>query len=173
LAASFIGPYVFPAAGELAVVAALGVGVAVPEVLLLALVGSIASDQLAYGAGRVGGSGLAHRMLLPHRREQLERRVHRHAVTALIPGRMVPGARTWIAVLAGVARLDYRRFSLLNLAGCALWAAVFTVVGVVFGATADVEGIIDGIRHWVWPIVVTITLLIAARVLYIRRKGQP
>ncbi len=167
--ASFIGPYLFPAAGELAIVAAIGLTGDVAAVLAFGIAGAVASDQAAFVAGRVGGSRIADRMLVPERRAQLAARVHRHAAVALVPGRMLPGARTWIAVLAGVAHLRYRRFSLLNLAGCVIWAVVFAVVGVVFGATADVEGIVEVIRRWEWPIFFGVLALILGRMAWIRR----
>lgn len=170
LVASFVGPYLFPAAGELAVVAAIGLGVDPWLVLLVGLVGSVASDQLGYAIGRFGGSPIASRMLLPERRAVLEERVHRHAVIALVPGRMLPGARTWVAILAGIARVRWRRFALLNLAGCTLWAAVLTVVGVVFGETADVDAVIARIRQWELPIFVAVLVLFAARALWVRHQ---
>ncbi len=168
LLASFLGPYVFPAAGELAVVAAIGLGIDVWLVLVLGIVGSVMSDQLGYGIGRAGGSPIADRMLLPSKREALEERVHRHATKALIPGRLLPGVRTWIAILAGIARMPHARFSTLNFAGCVLWSVTFTTIGVVFGATVDVEAIVASIRHWEVPIFVTICALFLARMLYVR-----
>jgi membrane protein DedA with SNARE-associated domain len=170
--AAFLGPYLFPAAGELAVVAAIGLGLDPLLVFALGFAGSVASDQLGYVIGRVGGSPIANRMLLPERRAELEERVHRHAFLALVPGRMIPGARTWIAILAGIARLPWRRFAALNAAGCVLWSAVLVVVGVVFGATVDVEAVIDGIRHWQLPIFVFVCGLFGARMLYVRRQRR-
>lgn len=143
--ASFVGPYLFPAAGELAIVAAIGLGLDPLLVFSLGLAGSIASDQLGYGIGRAGGSPIVERMVLPERRAVLEDRVHRHAVVALVPGRMLPGARTWVAILAGIARLPWARFSALNAIGCLIWAAAFVAaVGEVDGGEA-LEGAVAGV----------------------------
>jgi membrane-associated protein len=149
---AFIGPYLFPAAGELAIVAAVGLGVSVPLVFVLGVAGGMASDQLAFGVGRFGGRRAAQWMITPERRAQLDDRMHRHAVWALVGGRMLTGVRTWLAILAGVAHMRWARFSLLNLVGCMLWAGVFIAIGAIFGATTDVEAIVERLLHWAWPI---------------------
>ena len=146
---SAVGPYVFPAAGEIAIVLAAGTRSS-PwwQIVVLATAGGIASDHAAYWVGRIGGSRLVARFLNPQRRIAYEERVARHAPLWLVLGRLVTGVRTYLAVAAGAARYSYGLFSAYNLAGCAIWALAFTLVGYLLGAAFDVKSFVDQIEHY-------------------------
>ncbi|MEP7000957.1 MAG: VTT domain-containing protein [bacterium] len=57
----------------------------------------------------------------------------RHGTTAVLLGRFIPFARMLISPLAGLSSMSFARFSLFNIAGAALWSAVFCGVGYFFG----------------------------------------
>jgi membrane-associated protein len=146
---SALGPYVFPAAGEIAVVLAAGTRSSpLWQIVALATAGGVASDHAAYWVGRIGGSRLVARFLTPQRRVAYEERVARHAPPWLVLGRLVTGVRTYLAVAAGAGRYSYRLFSAYNLAGCVIWALAFTVVGYAIGAAFDVKRFVDQIEHY-------------------------
>jgi len=109
---SAVGPYVFPAAGEIAIVLAAGTRSSpLWQIAVLATAGGIASDHAAYWVGRIGGSRLVARFLTPQRRIAYEERVGRHAPPWLVLGRLVTGVRTYLAVAAGAARYSYGLFN--------------------------------------------------------------
>jgi membrane-associated protein len=146
---SAVGPYVFPAAGEIAIVLAAGTRSSpLWQIVVLATAGGIASDHAAYWVGRIGGSRLVARFLTPQRRVAYEERVARHAPPWLVLGRLVTGVRTYLAVAAGAARYSYGLFSAYNLAGCVIWALAFTLVGYLLGAAFDVKSFVDQIEHY-------------------------
>jgi len=146
---SALGPYVFPAAGEIAVVLAAGTrSNPLWQIVVLATAGGAAGDHAAYWVGRVGGSRLTARFLTPQRRIAYEERVARHAPPWLVLGRLVTGVRTYLAVAAGAGRYSYGRFSAYNLAGCLIWALAFTAVGYALGTAFDVKSFVNQVERY-------------------------
>src|SRR5260370_10528724 len=127
---SALGPYVFPAAGEIAVVLAAGTRSSpLWQIVVLATAGGAAGDHAAYWVGRIVASRLVATFFTPQRRVAYAERVARHAPPWLVLGRLVTGVRTYLAVSARAGRYSYRLFSAYNLAGCVIWALAFTAVG--------------------------------------------
>ena len=58
----------------------------------------------------------------------------RHGNKALVIGRFVPFVRTYVTVVAGVTRMDRRRFFLWSLVGAVLWVLSITLAGFFLGA---------------------------------------
>ncbi len=58
---------------------------------------------------------------------------HKYGGPALIIGRFVPIIRTFAPILAGVVRLDFKKFVLFNVAGGALWVGTLTLSGYFLG----------------------------------------
>ncbi len=165
---SAVGPYAFPAAGEIAIVLAAGTRSSpLWEVVVLATAGGAASDHAAYWVGRIGGSRLVGRFLTPQRRIAYEERVARHAPPWLVFGRMVTGVRTYLAVAAGAGRYSYGLFSAYNLAGCVIWALAFTIVGYLLGAAFDVKTFVDQIEHY--SLVVAALVILAYIAIFVWR----
>lgn len=172
---SAVGPYVFPAAGEIAIVLAAGTRSSpLWQIVTLAAAGGVASDHAAYWVGRLGGSRLVARFLTPQRRLEYERRIARQAPPWLVLGRLVTGVRTYLAVAAGAGRYSYRLFSVYNLAGCLIWAIAFTIAGYALGAAFDVKRFVTQIERYT---VVVAGLVILAYVVvfgsrYLRSRAR-
>jgi len=58
---------------------------------------------------------------------------------ALIMGRFVPIVRTFAPIIAGVVKLDFRRFALYNILGAILWIASLTLLGYFLGKKFERE----------------------------------
>ncbi|OZB81116.1 VTT domain-containing protein, partial [Microbacterium sp. 13-71-7] len=61
---------------------------------------------------------------------------------SLVLGRFVPIVRTYVPLVAGTARLPYRRFLVWNVIGGVLWVAGMTAIGLLLGG---IPGIVDNI----------------------------
>jgi membrane-associated protein len=59
----------------------------------------------------------------------------KHGNKALVIGRFVPFVRTFITVVAGVTRMDRRRFFVWSAIGAALWVLSITLLGYFLGTT--------------------------------------
>jgi membrane-associated protein len=57
-----------------------------------------------------------------------------HGNIALVLGRFVPIVRTYVTVVAGVTRMDRRRFFTWSAVGAVLWVTVVTLLGYFLGA---------------------------------------
>jgi membrane-associated protein len=57
----------------------------------------------------------------------------KHGSSALVIGRFVPFVRTFITVVAGVTRMDRKRFFLWSAVGAALWVVAITLLGYFLG----------------------------------------
>ena len=63
-----------------------------------------------------------------------DRLLERKATAAVFIARLLPLARTFISLPAGARRVPLVRFVLLTIAGCAIWALGFVLIGVSAGA---------------------------------------
>ena len=57
----------------------------------------------------------------------------KHGSKALVIGRFVPFVRTYITVVAGVTRMDRRKFFVWSLVGAAIWVVSITTLGYFLG----------------------------------------
>lgn len=57
----------------------------------------------------------------------------RHGASAVLFGRFVPVVRMLISFVAGISKMEARRFALYNVVGAAIWAGVFCAIGYFFG----------------------------------------
>lgn len=103
------------------------------------LVGSVAGDNLSYAIGRcfgrtayfaVTGGEAARR-----RYEWAADVLCRHGGWILPAARFVPAGRTAITLAAGTVRVEWRDFFVWDLLAGAIWAAVYTALGYLGGAT--------------------------------------
>jgi membrane-associated protein len=92
---------------------------------LLLSVASIVGNTVGYGIGRVTGQALYARPdSLLFKRKHL-RRAHdfyeRHGGATVLIARFMPIVRTFVPVVAGVANMNLRRYTVFNIVGGLLW----------------------------------------------------
>jgi membrane-associated protein len=116
-------------------------GVDTPFVeLVLALVlltaAAVLGNVVGYEIGRAIGPPLYQRdgrILKRKYFDQTSDFFDKHGSKALVIGRFVPFVRTFITVVAGVTRMDRRRFLLWSFAGAVLWVMSITLLGYFLG----------------------------------------
>jgi len=94
----------------------------------------------------------------------------KHGGKAIIVARFVPLVRTFVPVIAGVAKMRYREFAVFNIVGGISWVVSMTVGGFVLGKTFPDLG-----RHIEKVIIVIVVLSVLPMVLEwvkSRRKGK-
>lgn len=57
----------------------------------------------------------------------------RHGGKTLILGRFLPIIRTFAPILAGVIKIDFKKFMLYNIIGCVAWVFSLTLIGYFLG----------------------------------------
>lgn len=86
---------------------------------------------------------------------------------ALIMGRFIPIVRTFAPIIAGIVRLDYRKFAFYNITGAFLWITSLTLLGFFLGRKFEKE-INDYLLYIIvgFILITTIPLVIT----YLKRK---
>ncbi|WP_035800431.1 DedA family protein [Kitasatospora mediocidica] len=116
-------------------------------VCLLVVAAAIAGDQVGYLFGRrVGPSLLRRGNSRLFRQENVEKAsafFERHGPKAIVLARFVPIVRTFVPIVAGVGRMDYRTFVIFNAVGGVLWGGGVTLLGYFLGQVAFVRDHID------------------------------
>ena len=111
--------------------------------LALILVGlflaATAGAQTGYIIGRRAGPALFRRpdsKLFKHENvEKAERYFAKYGAKTIVIARFIPIVRTFATPMAGVGRMDPRKFAAFNIAGAALWTIGVTMLGYALGKT--------------------------------------
>jgi membrane protein DedA with SNARE-associated domain len=149
-AALFIG-FILP--GETAVLVAGVVAsqdhVNVGVVAVLVVAAAIVGDSVGYAIGHRYGESLMKLPILRRRRAALERALEglrRRGPIYVFIGRFTAFLRAVMPGLAGMSRMNYRRFFIANALGGTIWGITFTLLG-YFAGTALTR--IENYASWV------------------------
>ncbi|MDR2323751.1 MAG: DedA family protein [Microbacterium sp.] len=115
------------------------------QVILVGIPAAVLGDQVGYVLGKRYGRRLFRddaRVLRTSRLVGTERFFERYGPLSLVLGRFVPIVRTYVPLVAGTARLPYRRFLLWNAIGAVAWVCGMTAIGLLLGG---IPGIVDNI----------------------------
>lgn len=124
-------------------------------------VAAVVGDSVGYSFGRKFGPSVFKRPdSLLFRQENILKAQHfyeKHGGKTIIIARFIPIVRTFAPVVAGVGKMEYKRFLGFNLIGGLLWAAGVTYLGYFVGVQFEKAGIeIDTV---LLPIIMVIILL--------------
>ncbi len=137
------------------------------------VVGALLGDLLVYGIGRYLGDGFfRHHPRFAHflhedREQQMEDLIRRHGLKVFLLARFMVGVRAPVYLAAGVLRVSFKRFLIVD-AFCAT-----LVVGVVFSLSHFFgHSIANFIRRGQWGItaVVAVAVLIGLIIFYRRHR---
>jgi membrane protein DedA with SNARE-associated domain len=107
-------------------------------VALVGTAGNLLGSWLAYLAGAVGGRPLINRwgrylLLTPHEMDRAHEWFERHGEAAVFFSRLLPVIRTFISLPAGVARMNFAKFTLYTVLGCLPWTLALAFAGFKLG----------------------------------------
>lgn len=104
---------------------------------LLLLTAAVAGNAVGYAIGYKAGPALFRREdSRIFKRAYVDKTHHffeRYGGRAIIMARFVPIVRTFITAIAGVARMDFRRFMIFSAIGGVIWAVGVTLAGYFLG----------------------------------------
>jgi membrane-associated protein len=148
--------------------------VLVPAVAIIAFAG----DQSGYWIGRAIGPALFQkedsRFFKKHYVTQTHAFFEKHGPKTIILARFVPIVRTFMPVLAGVSKMDYRKFMAFDIVGAVLWGGGVTVLGYFLGNIAFIRDHVEAI----FLLIVLVSILpgiiaVAKRLLNRNGAAQP
>jgi len=92
---------------------------------------------------------------------------HKQGAFALIMGRFVPIVRTFAPIIAGIVKLDFKRFAFYNISGAIIWIASLTLLGYFLGRRFE-EEINDYLLYIIigFIVITTIPLIVT----FVKRK---
>jgi membrane-associated protein len=142
-------------------------------VLLLLPVAAIAGNLVGWWMGRKAGPAVFDR---PDSRLFRAEYVHRaraffdrNGARTIVLARFVPVVRTFVSVMSGVARTEFRRFAVLSAIGGIVWTTVVTMLGYWLGQVAVVR---DHVELFIVGIVALSLLPVGFEVLRNRRESR-
>ena len=113
------------------------IGQPLPLVLLVVFLAAVAGDQVGYIFGRSVGPSLFQRpksrLFNPDNVVKAHAFFERHGPKTIVLARFVPIVRTFTPIIAGVADMKYRTFTIYNFVGAGLWAVGVTSLGYYLG----------------------------------------
>jgi membrane-associated protein len=124
---------------------------------LLVIPCAILGDGCSYFIGAKAGPHLFNRprsrFFRPEHLQAAHRFYEKHGGAAIILARFMPLVRTFVPVVAGMAKMTYRRFAAFNVIGGAAWVMSMTLIGFVLGVRFPIL-----VRH-IEKVIVAVVLL--------------
>ncbi len=106
-------------------------------VLPLLFVAGVVGDALNYAIGRKVGPAVFNResswLFDKKNLVRAQAFYERYGGKAIVLARFVPIVRTFAPFVAGIGKMQYRRFAMFNVVGAGLWIVLLTLAGHTFG----------------------------------------
>ena len=134
---------------------------------------------MLYWISRLAGAWLISRFgrflhITPERQARAEHWFHQYQVPAVVIGRLIPGFRIVITVVAGVARGSYPLFAMSAALSALIWAVIFVSLGWAFGD--QYERVLEAVRadpRLAAAVVIAIgAIIVIAALLWFRRRAH-
>jgi membrane protein DedA with SNARE-associated domain len=146
--------------------------------MLAGMVGVLTGDSMVFSIGRRGIDAnnfvARHLRKVMHskRREKVERHFAKHGNLTIFVGRFMPGFRSIIFAFAGISRMSYWRFLLIDGLAALLSVPLFVFIGYHFAGELNmVFAKIEQIKHILGPILVVVGIG-AAALYFVRRRRK-
>ena len=140
---------------------------------LLLLIAAVVGNAVGYGIGYKVGPALFTRDDSRLFKKEYVDKTHsffaKYGGRAIILARFTPIVRTFITAIAGVARMDFRRFMLFSAIGGVIWAVGVTLAGYFLGTIPFVKDNIGAILLLV--VVVSVVPIIGEFIKHRRQRG--
>jgi membrane-associated protein len=150
-------------------------GLVAPLWVLLVLlpVAAIAGNLVGWLIGRKAGPAVfdrpASRLFKAHHVDRARVFFERNGARTIVLARFVPVVRTFATVMAGAARMDFRRFALYSAIGGLVWTVGVTVLGFWLGHVALVR---DHVELFILGVVVISLVPVAVEAVRSRRRSS-
>jgi membrane protein DedA with SNARE-associated domain len=115
------------------------------RVLMWGTLGGLASDNIAYAAGRGFGKTVRGFRFYRAAKPRIERLTERFGTLSIFLSKYIYGLRWASCTFYGVGRMPYLRFLPLAAASCFIWVLILSGVGYFFSSA--VMGLIGDFRH--------------------------
>jgi len=141
---------------------------------VIGALGNVVGSWITYGIGAVGGRPLLLKygkyvLISPHHIDLADRWFAEKGEATAFFSRLLPVVRTFISIPAGIARMNFLRFTVYTFLGSFIWCAALAAVG--YSTGANWERIRNAMRPFDYPIVVLVVIAFVVFVVRGRRKA--
>lgn len=105
------------------------------DAVLYAAIGAILGDMLSFGLGRLGIDPAKRfpRLFSQSTVDYAEGFMKKYSIRGVFLGRFIGPLRPFVPFIAGVLKMPWRRFMIMNITSAVLWAISYLAVGFFFG----------------------------------------
>ena len=132
-----------------------------PLFLILLFVAAVLGDTVGYWFGKKTGPHIFKkpdaRLFKQSHVQKAQNFYEKHGGKTIIIARFIPIVRTFAPIVAGAAKMDYKRFLSFNVIGGFVWTVGITSLGYYVGAAFEAAGM--DIDQVLLPIIIGIILL--------------
>lgn len=144
------------------------------KVILVATLANYVGSIILYLIGRSGARWLIERygkyVLISRRDLEIgDAWFERHGLKVVFWGRLLPIVRTFVSLPAGVAKVNFRNFTVFTLAGALLWNTVLAIVGYKAGENWN---ILSSYFHKLDYLIITATIILIVFYIYRHTKSK-
>lgn len=153
---------------------------AVPQLWLMiiaGMVGVLGGDSMVFFIGRRGIDGNnfvarhLRKVLHSKRRERVERHFTQHGLLTVFAGRFMPGLRSLVFAMAGLSKMSYLKFILVDGFAALISVPTFILAGWYF---ADrINWVLSQVKVVMIPLAVGIAVVAIVTILVRRRRLKP
>jgi membrane-associated protein len=142
------------------------------SVLIVTLIiAAISGDALNYTIGRTaGGKLMQSRWFNQSAYDKAQAFYDKHGGKTIVMARFIPLIRTFAPFVAGVSRMDYRRFALFNVAGGLIWIVSLLLAGWFFGNIEWVQANLTKVIYGIVVLSIAPIVLEAIRVNWLNKN---
>jgi membrane-associated protein len=123
--------------------AADGGGLNIFVLIVLLSAAAILGNTSNYWIGRQTGQAIIKsgriKSLTPERLDKTQAFLDKYGLLAIVLTRFFPILRTFAPFLAGIGKMNFARFTILNAIGGTLWVTIFCLLGYFFGGIPFVQ----------------------------------
>lgn len=152
----------------------VGIGyikVPIYALILILIVMAILGNMTGYAFGRWTGKGLYKRkdgwLFKKKYLTMTENYYNRHGVKTIFLGRFLPIIRTFAPILAGVIKMDWKKFLMYTIVGAVAWITTFCLIGFFL---CKVPGVQENLK-WIVIGLIVVTLIPVAMTYFRERKN--
>ncbi len=142
-------------------------------VVVVLTVMAVAGNLVGYWIGRVVGPKLFDKPDSKIFKQEYVAKTHeffeRYGARAIILARFVPIVRTFITAIAGVAKMDFRKYAIYSTIGGVLWAAGITLAGYYLGNFPIIQNNIEIVLILV--VVISVMPIVIEYIKHRRERG--
>ena len=112
-------------------------------IIPLLIVAAVLGDAVNYSVGFKVGPGFLEqgkiRLIKTEHLRRTQKFYEKHGGKTIILARFMPIVRTFAPFVAGIGRMEYKRFGLFNVVGAVAWVTSFSTLGFLFGNSPAVK----------------------------------